>query len=82
MARNPRQPGWEELELMSNRSNSAKSSVELPQFTFWVSASQRGQAPVMKQSRLLREERRSDDVRRSKDKKIKGGEEGGVADDA
>ena len=61
---------------MSNHSISAKGSVELPLFTAWVSASQRDQALVMKQGRLLREERHSDNLRRSKDKKTKGGGKG------
>ena len=48
----------------------ARGALELPKLTWWGSGLQRGKAAVLKQGRLLREERAAEQKRRgNKDKK-------------
>ena len=72
--RNPRQPDWEGLEVLTTTTLTARGSVELPKFNHWVSTVQRDRAVVLKQGRLLREERVAEAKRRAgkKDDKAEG----------
>ena len=55
--RNPKQPDWEGLEMMIATPVSSRGAAELPLFNSWMSGLQRDRAVVLKQGRLLREER-------------------------
>ena len=58
--RNPRQPDWEGLEGLLSFSVSTRGVLEVPCFATWVSQGQASKVAVLKQGRLIREERRSD----------------------
>ena len=80
VSRNPRQPDWEGLDVMTSAVLNSRGSLETPHFASWVATTQKDQQFVMKQTRLLREERNQENTRRQKDKN-KGGK-GGKADGA
>jgi hypothetical protein len=67
--RNPKQPDWEGLDAFVSSALNAKGAVEVPQFTSWVSGVQKDKAVVLKQGRLLREERAAE-AKRSKEKPV------------
>ena len=69
--RNPKQPDWEGLEVLVNTATTARGAIELPKFNSWVSSLQKDRAVVLKQGRLLREERAAEAKRRA-GKKEKG----------
>jgi hypothetical protein len=56
-ASNPRQPDWEGLEMVVAGTVTPLGQIETPGFNEWMSGVQRDSAQVMKQGRLLREER-------------------------
>ena len=58
--RNPGQPYFEGLEVMVSSCLNAKGSLETPAFSAWVATTQKEQATMMKQQRLLREEKTAD----------------------
>eukprot|EP00974_Lingulodinium_polyedra_P073696 7135602-Lingulodinium_polyedra.AAC.1 len=67
--RNPKQPDWEGLEALACPVVGARGAIEVPKFTSWVSSVQKDRAVVLKQGRLLREERLAESKRRGgKDK--------------
>ena len=72
--RNPRMPDWEGLESMVAQAVNGKGAVEVPKFANWVSTVQRDRAMIMKQGRLLREERAAESKRKAP-KGGKGGDE-------
>ena len=67
--RNPRQPDWDGLEVMVSSCMNARGSLETPAFSSWVASTQKDQAVMMKQNRLLREEKVAESNRRKKDGK-------------
>ena len=73
VARNPKQPDWDGLDVLTSASVSNKGSMETPTFTSWLSTHQRDAATVLKQQRLLREEREAE-LKRKKQPKGKGKE--------
>jgi len=73
-ARNPKAPDWEGLDLIVNATMSSAGQVEVPKFNEWLSQVQRDTAQVMKQGRLLREERQAE-AKRKGDKPKKDGKE-------
>jgi len=58
--RNPRQPDWEGLEPLVSLAMSTKGTIETPEFWTWLAGVQASRAQVLKQGRLLREERKSE----------------------
>eukprot|EP00971_Amphidinium_carterae_P070349 1391402-Amphidinium_carterae.2 len=62
-ARNPRVPDMEGLELMVAGKFNSQGGIEAAGFNQWLTGVQRDQAQVMKQGRLLREERASEQKR-------------------
>ena len=75
VSRNPCQPDWEGLDVVTSFVLNSRGSIETPQFVSWIVSSQRDKGFVMKQTRLLREGRDQEQSRRQKDKK-KGGKGG------
>ena len=75
--RNPKQPDWEGLEIMVSGTVNARGGVETPAFSQWVSTNQASRAQMLKQDRLLREERVQEGKRRGNDKGGKKEGEGG-----
>ena len=65
--RNPRQPDFDGLEVMVSSCLNAKGSLETPAFSAWVATTQKEQAMMMKQQRLLREERTAEARQRKGD---------------
>ena len=59
VARNPKQPDWEGLEHVVASKVGVTGAAEVPTFMTWLTNVQKDQAHVMKQGRLLREERAS-----------------------
>jgi hypothetical protein len=58
--RNPKAPDWEGLEaLLAARVNDT-GGVTMPKFMSWVGDQQKNEAQVLKQGRLIREERTAD----------------------
>lgn len=55
--RNPRQPDFEGLEMLTMQVLDETGGVSAAAFSAWVSSRQRDEAQVLKQGRLLREER-------------------------
>ena len=74
VSRNPKQPDWEGLDHIVAGKLTAAGAIEVPQFTSWLTGVQRDQAQVMKQGRLLREERAADYKKRDTKGKGKGQE--------
>ena len=69
VARNPKQPDWEGLEHVVASKVSSTGAAEVPGFMSWLTNVQKDQAQVMKQGRLLREERAAEGKRqKEKDK--------------
>ena len=64
--KNPKAPDWDGLEVLVSPAMTQKGAVEVPVFQSWVSGVQKDRAIVLKQGRLLREERASDAKRRGK----------------
>lgn len=58
--KNPKQPDWEGLEVMVSGRLKESGAAELPGFTTWLTGVQRDHAQIMKQGRMLREERAAD----------------------
>ena len=56
-SRDPRQPDWDGLDIMVAGKISATGAAEVTVFNSWLTNIQKDQAQVMKQGRLLREER-------------------------
>ena len=67
--RDPRQPDWDGLEVMVSSCMNSCGSLETPAFSSWVASTQKDQAVMMKQNRLLREEKVAESNRRKKDGK-------------
>ena len=86
VSRDAKQPDWGELEVMISSAINPDGGVDVPVFLAWVSGTQRYAATILRQGRLLREERGHEDTHRSgkgdhdkqkdnnKDKKEPGGE--------
>ena len=64
--RTPKQLDWEGLEALVSPALSSRGAVEVPIFQNWLSGVQKDKAVVMKQGRLLREERASELRRKPK----------------
>eukprot|EP00971_Amphidinium_carterae_P046513 916303-Amphidinium_carterae.1 len=62
-SRNPKVPDMEGLELMVAGKFNTQGGIEAAGFTQWLTGVQRDQAQVMKQGRLLREERAAEQKR-------------------
>lgn len=71
VARNPKAPEWDGLDVVLSSRVSDSGAETAQNFESWVSGVQRDQAEIMKQGRLLREEGAAEDKRR------KGGHGGG-----
>ena len=69
MARNPKQPDWGGLDMMTSSAISGRGAAEVPIFLEWIANTQKSQAQIMKQTMMLRGER----VAEARNKK-KGGE--------
>ena len=70
-AKDPKQPDWEGLEHMVVTKIRETGAVELPQFNAWLTGVQRDHAQIMKQGRLLREERAAEKKRQNQQKEEK-----------
>lgn len=55
--KNPKQPDWDGLEVMVSGRLKESGAAELPGFTTWLTGVQRDHAQILKQGRMLREER-------------------------
>ena len=71
VSRNPKQPDWEGLDHIVAGKLTSSGAIEVPRFTSWLTGVQRDQAQVMKQGRLLREERVAES-KKQQDSKGKG----------
>ena len=60
VGRNPKNPDWEGLEHILSSSLTDHGAVNPPKFSAWLAGVQKEEAVVMKQTRLLREERAAD----------------------
>ena len=67
--RNPKMPDWEGLDLLVSNAFTHRGAVELPKFKDWASSVQKDKAVIMKQGRLLREERAAEAKRRGQNNK-------------
>ena len=63
VARNPRCPDWEGLDVVIASRIGESGQAAVQDFETWLSSTQRDQAVVLKQGRLLREERAAQDRR-------------------
>ena len=72
--RDPRQTDWDGLEVMVSSCMNGCGSLETPAFCSWGALTQKDRAVMVRQSRLLHEEKVADSNRRKKDGK--GGKEG------
>ena len=79
--RNPKQPDFEGLELYTSQVLDETGAVAATGFTNWMSQRQRDEAQILKQGRLLREERAAEG-KRSKKGGGGGGGGGGKGADA
>jgi len=66
--RNPKQPAWEGLGVIVNNTVSSRGALETSGFTSWLSTIQKDKATVLKQGRLLREERAAEEKKNKGDK--------------
>ena len=73
--RNPKAPDWDGLEALVTPAISLRGAVEVPKFQNWLSSNQRDRAVILKQGRLLREERASEQKRKKDNKKDGGGDQ-------
>ena len=71
--KNPKQPDWEGLENLVTFAENSRGGFEAPAFAKWVSDIQSSKAQILKQGRLLREERRVE-LKRGKNEKDGNGE--------
>ena len=72
VSRNPKQPDWDGLEHVVASKVTTSGAAEVPGFMTWLTTIQKDQAQVMKQGRLLREERAAEGKRqKEKDKEGK-----------
>ena len=58
--RNPKAPDWEGLEMVVAARVNDTGGVSVPKFMNWVGDQQKTEAQVLKQGRLIREERDAD----------------------
>ena len=63
--KNPKQPDWEGLDVLVNGRLKDTGAAEIPVFTAWLTTQQQAQAQIMKQGRLLREERAAEKKRQN-----------------
>ena len=70
--RNPRAPDWDGLEHAVAGRITSSGAAEVAGFMTWLSGVQRDQAQVLKQGRMLREERIAESKRGKQDPKGKG----------
>ena len=56
VSRDPKNPDWEGLDLLTTRKVTASGSVDLPKVSQWLASAQKDRMTVLKQGRLLREE--------------------------
>ena len=61
--RNPKQPDFEGLELLTTQMLDESGGATAPVFASWLSTRQRDEAQILKQGRLLREERTAEGKR-------------------
>jgi hypothetical protein len=64
VARNPSKPDWEGLDMITSAVITDAGGIIAPKFATWMSTQQMADAQIMKQGRLLREERATDSKRR------------------
>ena len=64
VSRNPRMPDFEGLDLMLTSAVAPDGGIVTEKFTEWLTSRQRDAAQIMKQGRLLREERAAEGKRR------------------
>ena len=64
VARSPRNPNWNELDVVMSRRVSETGGAVVASFESWLSGMRKGQASTMKQTRMWQEERTSDAKRR------------------
>lgn len=69
VARNPKAPDWEGLDMVQSHTLTEEGGVVAAKFAAWVAGVQKDEAIVLKQGRLLREERHAE----SKKKPPQGG---------
>ena len=69
VARTPRQPDWDGMEILSSSALTTKGAVDTPGFNSWLRQAQKDRAFIMKQQRLLREEKAAEVGRNKKEKK-------------
>eukprot|EP00971_Amphidinium_carterae_P306995 6100970-Amphidinium_carterae.1 len=58
--RNPRQPDFEGLDLMMTSVLDESGAAQASSYMTWITSRQRDEAQVLKQGRLLREEREAE----------------------
>ena len=68
VARNAKMPDWEGLDEIISTRLAPSGAVEVPAFASWLSGLQRDKAQVLKQGRLLREERVAEGKRKGSGK--------------
>ena len=78
--RNPRHPDYGGLETVLGGPVGEKGKASTPSFSKWLSDRQHSEAHIMKQARLLREERGSEERRQKTKEKPKKGAKGGSGD--
>ena len=65
VTRDAKSPDWDGLDMMLSTTLSDAGAVDVQKFHGWVSTVQKDQATILKQGRLLREERESEKKKRS-----------------
>ena len=64
------------MELLSSSALTNKGAVDMPAFNAWLSSTQKDQAFILKQQRLLREEKAAEAKRRNSNQPTKPGGKG------
>ena len=75
VARNPRSPNWEGLELCFSPTLSETGAITTQVFDAWFAGVQKDHAFVLKQQRLLQEERDAEAKKQKSGNKKKGEQE-------